>query len=120
MYGGSGRSNSSSGSGIDNGRRGVATSTTGDGVGDSSSRRRRIAIIDGSVSSISSGRRGGSRGICMGGDDAEQPAPIGEVLEAHGDGRLLRQHPRQKQPVLALQVVGDCPQEVHIASTCKY
>ena len=51
--------------------------------------------------------------------DAEQPAPEGQVLEAHGDGGLFGQHPRQQQLVLALQVVGDRPQEVHVASACR-
>ena len=52
----------------------------------------------------------------MSGGDTEQSAAEGQVLEADGDGGLLGQHPRQQQLVLALQVVGDRTQEVHVAT----
>ena len=69
------------------------------------------------IRSSGSTRDNGAGGsVCMSGGDTEQPAAEGQVLEADGDGGLLGQHPRQQQLVLALQVVRDRTQEVHVAT----
>ena len=99
MCGGSSSSSISSG-GSSGGTRCGATTTTTHGIRSSGNTRDNGA--------------GGS--VCMSGGDTEQSAAEGQVLEADGDGGLLGQHPRQQQLVLALQVVRDRTQEVHVAT----